>query len=332
VSLYRDQVQAAIGAVEIHGPARYAWLGRRSRPLPRSLLVKLDRADCRRHLVASLREELYASFYCTGAPVPARWEMTPPVGADPHLRSELSNANSGHGSWEPGWTVDRRADGQGIVCMQRVRVRVPVVDCRVEHGGEIAAGAAVSLRMPKELPALSPGFFMVVSDAAFDVASAVSVVRVYWHITATGAPALVHGLTTRLNAESVPFRLKLANHPALFHRCDPAVLYLRADSFGSVKQLLREVADSLCTRLHPRIPAFTLRLAPGVGLAESPGPGQSFGVSRCALLAEAVVDAHEQGIDGASARVGVAIGHFAANSVEIDAPYRDPSLSGCHVL
>ena len=173
---------------------------------------------------------------------------------------------------------------------------------------------------------------MVVSDASVDIASGTGVVRVYWDITATGAPALVRELTTGLNAETVPFRLKLANHPALFDRCDPAVLYMQADTFGAVKPLLRDVADSLCARLRPRIPAFTLRFAPGVALAESPGTGQSFGLSRCGLLAEGVVDAYERGIHEATGRVDAAIAHFAVNGVDIDAPYLDPSLSGRHVL
>lgn len=332
MSRYRDQVGAAVGAVRICGPASYAWLGRRSRPLPRSLLAGLDSADCRRHLIASLREELYASFYCTGAPVPTRWGKAPPVSADPELCAELSDANAGRGSWEPGWTVDRCGHDEAIASTPRLRVRVPLVDCRADGGDLIANGTNVSLRLPKELPALSPGFFTVVSDASVDIAAGTGVVRVYWDITASGAPTLVRELTMRLNAGTVPFRLKLANHPALFDRCDPAVLYVQADTFGAVKPMLREVADSLYAHLRPRIPAFTLRFAPGVGLAESPGPGQSFGLSRSGLLAEGAVDAHERGIHEASGRVGVAIAHFAANGVDIDAPYLDPSLSGRHVL
>jgi hypothetical protein len=37
-------------------------------------------------------------------------------------------------------------------------------------------------------------------------------------------------------------------------------------------------------------PAFTRRLAPGIGLAEDPGiPSQSFGTSRCELVAECIL-------------------------------------------
>jgi hypothetical protein len=332
VSAYRDQVTAAVGAVRIRGPVAYVWLGRRSRRVPRAVLAKLDPIECRRHLVALLREELYVSFYCTGAPVPSRWGAAAPGRAALELRAKLSSANTGHGSWEPGWIVERGEGDEAIVVAPRLRVRVPMASCRVDRGGGVVSGAGVSVRVPKELPALSPGFFMMVSDAPFDAAFGAGVVRVYWHITSNGAPPLARSLTTRLNAEGIPFRLKLADHHDLFDRCDAAVLYLHGEDFPSVKSLLGATADSLRAHLHPRVPALTLELAPGVGLAESPGPGRSFGISRCAVVAEGIVNAHERGIRGVSARAAFVMEHLRANGIEIDAPYREPSLSGHHVL
>lgn len=329
---YRDQVSAAVEAVRITGAVGYSWLGRRSRPVPPSLLAQMDRSDCHRHLVASLREQLYASFYCAGAAVPARWGDEQPGTADPRLRDALSSANTGHGSWDPGWIVQDCGQNEAVVSTPRVRVRVPLADCRADAGRAIGPGVPVSVRLPKELSALSPGFFMVVGDAAFDPPRDVGLVRTYWHVTQTGAPALVRALTSRLNAEHVPFRLKLANHPARFDRCDAAVLYVGGDSFQALRLKLRDVAVSLTAQLRPRIPALTLRLAPGVGLAESARMGESFGMSRCGLLAEAIVVADELGIDEAAARLTAVIGHLAKNGVGIDAPYREPSLDGRHAL
>jgi hypothetical protein len=281
-------------------------MGRRSRRLPAALEGVLDSAQRHRHLVACLRDELYHSFYCHGRPVAARWGEPQPAFADPWLLAALSEANHGHGNWEQGWTVERVVDGQAVVAGSRLRVRVPAADCRPSR---FAPGTAVSVRLPKELPALSPGFCFVVSDAptgTFDV-------RVYWNITHAGAPVLVEAITSRLNGDGIPFRLKVADHPHRFDRCDAAVLYLEAEAFGAVRTTLREVAAALT--LEPSIPAFTLELAPGVGLAEDDG-GESFGTQRCALLAEAIVDARE------------VADRFAEAGVDIDAPYR----AGRHVL
>jgi HopA1 effector protein family len=331
VSRYREQVAAALGAVTFRGPTRYAWLGRGSRPLPASLNAALSEPERRRYLVSCLREELYFSFYCHGRPVPARWGESEPPFADPRLAAALSQANTGRGSWEPGWSVQGVNGEEAVVAKDRLRACVPVGECLAQSRA-VRPDAAVSLRLPKELPELSPGFYTAVSEAAVDFASSASVVRVYWNIAAAGAPELVGKLTARLNGEAVPFRLKVADHPFRFTRCDAAVLYLPGDAFHEAREMLREVAASLGVHLREQTPAFTLELAPGVGLAEDTGDRKSFGERRCALLADGIVRAHEHGIVEADSQLEAVATRFAEDGVGIDAPYLEPSLAGGHVL
>jgi hypothetical protein len=325
---YRDQLAAALRAVTIRSPTEYAWLGHPSRPLPRLVREQLSAVECRRHLVASLREVLYASFYTTGVPVPVRWNGAHPVAADPRLTTALSDANVGDGSWESAWILNSCNDGDVVVSTPRLRVRVSASDCRAGDGGQIRAGSAVSVPLPKELPALSPGFFMVLGAAEFEGAT----LRVYWHITAPGAPALVRALSSRLKAETVPFRLKVANHPARFDRCDAAVLYLPVEAFDVTRGMLADIATALTSRLRPRTPAFTRVLAPGVGVAESPTTRESFGEHRCGLLADGIVGADERGVAPGDPRVEAVIESLAEKGVKIDAPYLERSLDGRHVL
>ena len=213
----------------------------------------------------------------------------------------------------------------------RLRARVPLGDCRAPSGA-VRLGAAVSIRLPRELLEWSPGFYTVVSDAPADLESWSSVVRVYWNTAAAGAADLVGMVTSRLNAKRVPFRLKVANHPFRFTRCDAAVLYLRGDTFHGIREILRNVARSLTPHLRPRIPVFTLELARGVGLAEDNGDDESFGERRCALLADAILRAHELGITEANSRLEAVAARFAKDGVRINAPYLEPSLAGRHVL
>lgn len=325
MSRYRDQVAAALAAVTIRGPVRYAWLGRASRPLHARLAAELDASQRRTYLVSCLREELYWSFYCHGGPVEARWGEAQPPFPDPRLVDAVSRANAGHGSWEPGWTVERVEDPVAVVSDGRLRTRVPMADCR----GAVRAGEAVEVRLPKNLPELSPGYFTVLGETV-DRGGATSLVRVYWHVTQPGAAPLVTALTRRLNADRVPFWLKVADHPLRLRRCDAAVLYVRGDAFDAAT--LEQIAVALRAQLQPRIPAFTLELAPGVGLAEENGNAESFGVRRCALLAEAIVEAEERGLSDPRARLAAVAGRFAEDGVEIDAPYLEPSLTGRHVL
>ncbi len=301
MSRYREQVAAALGAVTILGPTRYAWLGRRSRALPAALDADLDDALRREYLTSCLREELYHSFYCSGGPVPARWGEPRPVHGDPRLLAALSEANTGRGSWENGWAIELVDDDEVVVRGGRLRVRASATDCR-------GSGSSVALRLPSELPSLSPGFWLAVGDAPTVVAD----VRVYWHVTSAGAPRLVHALTELLNGNGLPFRLKVADHPYRFTRRDAAVLYLEAGVFRAVRQDLASLAGRLPDALRPGIPAWTLELGPGVGLAEDAG-GESFGMSRCALVAEGIVRA--AGVDAVAAC-------FAEVGLDLDAPFR----------
>jgi hypothetical protein len=307
------------------------WLGRGRRPFPPSLDAELSESERRRYLLSCLQGELYCSFYCYGRPVPARWGEPEHPLADPWLAGALSQANTGRGSWEPGWTVHCLKGEEAVVTNGRLRARVPVGDCFAPSGA-VRPDAAVSVRLPKELPELSPGFYTLVSEAPANLASSASVVRVYWSIAGAGASKLVETLTSWLNAEGVPFRLKVADHRVRLTRCDAAVLYLPGDTFRELREILRGVAAALSARLRPQIPAFTLELAPGVGLAEDDGDRESFGERRCALLADGIVRAHEQGIVQADSRLEAVAARFAEDGVLIEAPYLEPSLDGRHVL
>ncbi len=327
MSRYREQVAAAVAAVTVCGPTQYAWLGRRSRRLPAAIEGELDEAQRRGYLVACLREELYASFYCHGGPVAARWGEPEPASSDLWLLEALSAANTGVGGWESGWTVERVDHGHVVVQGSRLRVRVGVGDCE----GALSPGGAVRIRMPRELPSLSPGFWTVVGDASDDQAPDGCAVRVYWNVARGGAPALVAALTSRLNGEGVPFRLKVADHPFWLARCDAAVLYLEGGAFRTVRAVLEDAAATLTAHLAPVIPAFTLEFAPGVGLAED-STGESFGLRRSALLADGIVGAHDQGLTDLDGRVDAVLARFAEEGVDIEAPYLEPALSGRHVL
>ena len=330
MSRYREQIAAALDAVTIRGPTRYSWLGRASRPLAGRVEAQLNESERRTYLVSSLREELYASFYTQGWPVPARWGEPEPASADPWLAAELSRANAGCGSWQPGWTVQRLKDDEAVVASTRLRARVPLDDC-LAGCGAISPGAAIMVRLPDDLPELSPGFHTVLSDAPVDTPTWASITRVYWNVAAAGAPALVGMLTSQLNREGVPFRLKVADHPFRFDRCDSAVLYLPGEVFQALREPLTRVAAALTAHLRPAIPALTLSFAPGVGLAEDDG-SESFGARRCALLADGIVHAHAQRLRRIEARVDAVAARFAEDGVLIDAPYLEPSLAGRHVL
>jgi hypothetical protein len=67
-----------------------------------------------------------------------------------------------------------------------------------------------------------------------------------------------------------------------------------------------------------------------VGLAETATVGRSFGEQRCGWLAEGIVAA--RGVRGPARRFEIVEQRFADAGVDLDAPYREPTRAGRHVL
>ena len=303
----RDQVAEALQAIAVRSRHRFTWLGELSPPLPRGLGRALPERAARALLVSRIGARLYESFYCLGGVGPRSADAA--RHPDPGLVAALSAANAGRGTWEQGWRVDGRA---GVMARPS--------QCRTT-----AAGTAVAL--PAELPAWSPGFFTVLGDANLDPAPDDLVARVYFNVGPAGAPALVAEVTSALNRARVPFRLKVADHPERFGRCDAAVLYLPSAQLRRRRRLVGRAVDACAPHLQPRTPVFTKPLAPGVGFGEERGDaGQSFGMHRCRLLAGAIVDAHEHRQRDLDARLATVARHFHQAGIDLDAPWLTPRL------
>ena len=119
------------------------------------------------------------------------------------------------------------------------------------------------------------------------------------------APTLIKLATQLLNDDQIPFRLKVVNDPAHYDRCDAGVLYVQRADYEQVLHAVRRMLVELGARLKNSTPVFTKALAPGLGLAEQPSvPGDSFGMDRCRLLAEAIVRIHERAVAAGNRSAG----------------------------
>ena len=271
-------------AVEVIGPSTYVVLGE---------IRKI--ADPRTPLLPALADDLYSRLYLRPSPHDA-------PSADWRARREwmnaLSTANHGTGTWEPGWTVRRiDDDGRIVVFKDDLCFWVPPTGLRVDAGA-VEPGAGCRVRIPKELRDLRPGYYNAFGDASGDDPKVPDrTVRVYWHLKPEAGVRLVAELTLRLNAARVSFRLKVLSDPGTYLRADAGVLYLARRDFDRYAAGLVELAEALGPGLRPDVPLFTRRLANGLGLADDPGDGQSFGESRCRLAATGLWRSAGQGRD-----------------------------------
>jgi class II lanthipeptide synthase len=333
MTLFRRQVATVIAACELISDIEHSWFDRPSGSLPGATRAKLTSEEARRFMLSRLEEQLYSDFYCRGSAEPERRVRPDLLAGSSVLVDLLSEANSGRGPWEAGWRVDAFDDEQIVAVKDGLRVWAPAGDCLAEEGGSPVLGSPVKLRLPKELLSMSPGFYLARGDRDLGSTTERPSVRLYWNLTADGAPAFISLVTTELNEAGIPFQAKVLNHPALYFRCDAAVLYVVREDFAGVAPLAREIGSQLAPHLRARTPALTKPMADGLGLAEDPGGlGESFGSHRCRLLAEGLIAAHERGVSEPEERLDIVAETFAGAGIDLDRPYLNPGSVDSYTL
>jgi HopA1 effector protein family len=323
MTTFRQQVAEALRAVRVVSPTSFEWFGQPAVPLRRAVRSALSPPAARELLVTRLAGELYEWFFIHGAPMARHADDVPAGHGDPAFVAALSGANAGTGGWSDGWHVVDNDDGD-VVVVQRdgLRLRSTASDLRHPGGGSPAPGATVLARRPKELRGASPGFYVALGDGAHGRDPQAVEVRVYFHLTAAGAVPLIATATRLLNAERLAFSVKVVDHPRRFSRCDAAVLYLEENAFARVRAPLRAIVAACAPHLRPATPAFTKRLAPGVGIGEhAPALGASFGTGRCRLLAQGIADAAEARLKLLKDRVDAVARCFARHGLDLDAAH-----------
>jgi hypothetical protein len=130
-----------------------------------------------------------------------------------------------------------------------------------------------------------PSFVVTSGSAARDTASC------FLHLQPGTAPEVFARLVTTLDGYGVGFRAELAGDQAACHRTDAAVVTVCRSDASALARVALRVQQSLPFALAPSVPAFTRQLAPGIALADEPGPATTFGRHRCRLVAAGLVAA-----------------------------------------
>ena len=168
---------------------------------------------------------------------------------------------------------------------------------------------------------MQPGYYFAFGETPADPADQISVVRFYWNVSAEGAALLLERISTELNRWEVPFRFKTGSNPAMLVRTDGAVLYSPRRYADITYELVREIHWRTKQFLRTDVPLFTLRLADGLAFAEDPATQESFGMSRCRMLAHGIWLAHEQGARQTSDRLEAVEQRFRAEGISLERPW-----------
>lgn len=241
-----------------------------------------------------------------------------------NLLQLLSESNASRERWDSGWRIHRVLPSGQILAHKNGLVRLLWAGEFVSHEGPGVSpreGANISVFVPRESKTLQPGFYFAFGEAITDQQDDYNVVRLYWHVSGAHIAELIGLITQSLNRFQIPYRLKCPNSIALYKRVDTAVLYISPRFYRVAAEMLVDVHHKMLDRLQPETPIFTKQLARGLGLAEDPGNGESFGMHRCRIVAEAIWQAYTQGLQTEQARLEQVVNQFASYGLSLERPY-----------
>jgi len=287
-------------------------------------------ADESATLLAALESDLYWNLYTRPGESARPVTMESNTGRD--FISALSLANKGSGTWDPGWLIGAQdEDGNIAVSKDGITYWVPPIGIRARNS-EIVEGEQANVWLLKEYRYLVPGFYVALgSQEQNEIGKEPTpLLRLYWHVTSHTAARFVTAATESLIESNIPFKAKVLGDPGGYFRADAATIYINRRDFQRSRTALRRIHQSIRTGLRKDVPLFTKRLADGVGLAEDPANGLSFGLHRCKLVANALWRAFSQGGRHREAREEAIVSLLRESGLDPSRPYLGPGSTDCY--
>ena len=279
-------------------------------------------------LIRDLQSILYARCYSHPFRVDSS-QLTPAaITPDQTFIQQLSRHNHSVFRWEGGWTIYAITSGGQVSLIKGDRQRTAVPGEFVTTGVPglpPQVGSVVSVQVARESPVAQPGFYFVYGSTLSDMWDDYARLRFYFHSSSTIAPDLVEYLSLKLNRYRVPFQLKTLNDPAMYSRTDAVVLYVAKRYYELCVRIAQRMPYPVLSGLRAQTPLFTRKILPGVGIAEEPNTGESFGMNRCRLTAEGIVDAWMTGDQTPGGRLEAISRRFQLSGFNLQAPHLSPA-------
>jgi len=289
-----------------------------------------DQVKANLHL--HLANSIYSNFYCPGTTNKISGEDATVLTVMPSAAERektiklLSAVNNTKNGLDYVWTV-YLMDGNGTAFVAKNGEARALVPGQWEFFSptdtSLKVGVVVNIKITREDTTMQPVFYHV--KGQYMVSQQAEFVRIYFNTNFDGALILVDGISRVFNHYKLPFLFKCLNHPDLFNRTDSAVLYLSKQHFRFGSDLLRTILPKVKPFLKQEVPLFTMMIIPGVSFSEDPGNGQSFGMSRCNMLAEGIVNAFVKDIKGGLSQMTEILKVFGKNGITTSQIYLKPN-------
>lgn len=305
-------LQDIVSQVEIRGDFSVRHPDYKPLEIPEEAITRFQKMPeqmQQKYLSLQLRSFLYGIYY-SGAmrqalaleteenAVPLDLENNTVLGVDLEFYNRLHQSNSGQGYFEPGWLILQEEEDHSLVVKKSgLKLHIERDQHLPEKEQDAVVGDMVSIKMPKNR--VQNGFYVSVSNVRANLPRDKSVlVRIYFNLTPEGAVAVMDSLTQKLNDQHISFDFKVLYNPQDYQRHDSGVLYFNKSDYEQVNLILQEVYYENKSHFKEEIPLFTLQLAPGLALAEEPAQKfaekESFGMNRCQIIANGLLEAWYQ--------------------------------------
>ena len=242
----------------------------------------------------------------------------------------LHESNCGEGYFDPGWSVLRQ-EADGSLAVQKNGLTVHIKRDRHLQPAQRSAivGEVVAIRMPPNL--IDEEFYVAVGNAGLVNSSDSETVNIYFNLTSEGAIAVMGAITQQLNEIRIPFTFKVLYDPDDYGCCDSGILCFERNHYETVRQVLQTVYPQNQSHFRTEIPLFTKWLAPGLGLAEEPDcqedASKSFGMNRCQIVANGLLEAWQKGDDSPEVRITSIYQQFSRLGIDLQRPYLNANYS-----
>ncbi|HEX8171896.1 MAG TPA: T3SS effector HopA1 family protein [Thermoanaerobaculia bacterium] len=314
-----DDLRRLLRAVAIRSPMEYELAGRTFKVAPFGAGTQWGVwQSAQPPLVGDLQMRIYDEAYCR--PLGTRTE--PPLQPGASLIEPLSAANAGRDRWERDWiAVQVMPDGHVMARRGELSNLFAPGEYATPGRTPPAPGAPLNVLFARESRTQQPGFYIVNGETPAPSGSESRMTRIYWHIAEEAAVPLTRAVSTLLNRFEVPFRFKTLSHSGAYTRADAAVLFFAARYYQIVARVVPSIGAEIRAWLRPEVPLLARKLFDGIGLAEDPANGESFGMNRTRLIAQAIWDAYARGMQSEESRMQELAIQFQRNGLSLEHPH-----------
>jgi HopA1 effector protein family len=239
------------------------------------------------------------------------------------MLEQLRAVNPTRARWESGWqltAIDAQGRSQATKAgqLRSFETGQCLADVKLQSGVSVRAFCA------NEPASRMPGFYHVLGELVPQAEPGAPLSRVYFNVRCEAAEQLLATLCGALNEYQVPFLFKTLTVAPLYSRRDSAVLYVERRRWPIVSLVLDDILGRISGDLDPEVPLFSKQIAAGIGVAEDPMDGESFGQHRCRLLAEALWHAHCAGRAPGQAAFDSVASYLQAHGLRLEATHLNP--------